>query len=91
LIQRWCDGRPVWSRTSDCQSGNPGSNPGRRIHLKYNTNMTKLILEESKVQKQVIIIIQNANQLMLEKTNIDEPNSKKPHSPIAILCLPLSK
>src|SRR5919202_758145 len=26
-----CDGRPVWSRTSDCQSGNPGSNPGRRI------------------------------------------------------------
>ena len=25
-----CDGRPVWSRTSDCQSGNPGSNPGRR-------------------------------------------------------------
>ncbi len=26
-----CDGRPVWSRTSDCQSGNPGSNPGRRM------------------------------------------------------------
>ena len=26
------DGRPVWSRTSDCQSGNPGSNPGRRIN-----------------------------------------------------------
>jgi hypothetical protein len=25
------DDRPVWSRTSDCQSGNPGSNPGRRI------------------------------------------------------------
>ena len=66
MIQRWCDGRPVWSRTSDCQSGNPGSNPGRRIHLKYNTNMTELILEESKVQKQVIIT-QNENQLMFEK------------------------
>ncbi len=28
-----CDGRPVWSRTSDCQSGNPGSNPGRRMSV----------------------------------------------------------
>lgn len=31
----WCDGRPVWSRTSDCQSGNPGSNPGRRIFQQF--------------------------------------------------------
>src|SRR5579884_1952937 len=31
IDQYQCDGRPVWSRTSDCQSGNPGSNPGRRI------------------------------------------------------------
>jgi hypothetical protein len=30
-VQYRSDSRPVWSRTSDCQSGNPGSNPGCRI------------------------------------------------------------
>src|SRR5215212_9195753 len=30
-VQYQSDSRPVWSRTSDCQSGNPGSNPGCRI------------------------------------------------------------
>ncbi len=37
-----CDGRPVWSRTSDCQSGNPGSNPGRRI-LIINYGRLKIV------------------------------------------------
>ena len=35
-----CDGRPVWSRTSDCQSGNPGSNPGRRIVYSESISLT---------------------------------------------------
>ena len=35
------DSRPVWSRTSDCQSGNPGSNPGRRIvYSEMNLTLT---------------------------------------------------
>ena len=34
------DDRPVWSRTSDCQSGNPGSNPGRRIVYSENISLT---------------------------------------------------
>ena len=34
------DDRPVWSRTSDCQSGNPGSNPGRRIFYAEHFGLT---------------------------------------------------
>jgi hypothetical protein len=43
------DSRPVWSRTSDCQSGNPGSNPGCRIDV-VDTEQLKLSQEPNNLE-----------------------------------------
>jgi hypothetical protein len=51
-----CDGRPVWSRTSDCQSGNPGSNPGRRTpYFQIIILMSVFVFLEDQSSHKVII------------------------------------